>query len=480
MPLREEARTVLITPRALLVHIAKGEIRHAQERWTSGLTIGRSAECDISFVNPEVSLRHAQIIFEAGRWWVMDLNSTNGTFLNGNRIDRAALPARADLELGRNGPRLTLQLEPLGEAVLPLPPAAPASLTQIGRRYFTLSMAGKIGEHTLLIRRAFQRVRRQHARRYWAIIGVIATLLLVTAGALYYQSVQVKRLEQLHARAESMFYAMKALELEIATLAPAAAVRPGAELRRLQQDYSQFVAEALGITPDKLSPQDWLIYKIARDFGECDGSMPDDFKQTVREYIAKWQTTPRLRQAIALARQRGYTNRIKEIMRQHGLPPQFFYLALQESDFDVTRCGPETVYGIAKGMWQFLPRTAKDYGLRVGPLQGYAEFDPRDERHDFEKSTIAAAKHLRLLYDTKAQASALLVMASYNWGQGNVLARIERMPSNPRERNFWRLLKTEKIPNETRDYVFYIIAAAVIGENPPLFGFNFDNPLQDN
>ncbi len=90
------------------------------------------------------------------------------------------------------------------------------------------------------------------------------------------------------------------------------------------------------------------------------------------------------------------------------------------------------------------------------------------------------AKHLRLLYDTKAQASGLLVMASYNWGQGNVLARIERMPSNPRERNFWRLLKSEKIPAETRDYVFYIIAAAVIGENPPLFGFDFASPLQQN
>ncbi|MDZ7266446.1 MAG: FHA domain-containing protein [candidate division KSB1 bacterium] len=479
MPLRDDERTVLTTPRALLVRLEKGELRHGRERWTTGLTLGRSAACEISFVNPEVSLRHAQINFEAGRWWLSDLNSTNGTFLNGRRIDRAALPAHAEVELGRNGPRLHLELEPLGAAG-EQPPAAPPSLTQIGRRYFTLSLPGKIGEHTLLIRQAFQRVRRQHARRYWTIIGVIATLLLATSTALYHQSVRLKRLEQLHARAESMFYAMKALELEIARLAPPAAARPGAELRRLQQDYSDFVAEALGITPDKLPPQDWLIYKIVRDFGECDGSMPAAFKQTVHAYIAKWQSTPRLRQALARARQMGYPARIRKIMRQHGLPPQFFYLALQESDFDVTRCGPETVYGIAKGMWQFLPATARDYGLRVGPLQGYPEFDPQDERHDFEKATVAAAKHLRLLYDTKAQASGLLVMASYNWGQGNVLARIERMPNNPRERNFWRLLTTEKIPAETRDYVFYIIAAAVIGENPQLFGFDFPNPLRED
>jgi hypothetical protein len=55
------------------------------------------------------------------------------------------------------------------------------------------------------------------------------------------------------------------------------------------------------------------------------------------------------------------------------------------------------------------------------------------------------------------------------------------MPANPRERNFWQLLAQhrDKIPQETYDYVFYIVSAAVIGENPRLFGFDFDNPLAD-
>ena len=53
------------------------------------------------------------------------------------------------------------------------------------------------------------------------------------------------------------------------------------------------------------------------------------------------------------------------------------------------------------------------------------------------------------------------------------------MPANPRDRNFWKLLSKhrDKIPQETYDYVFYIASAAVIGENPRLFGFDFDNPL---
>ena len=53
------------------------------------------------------------------------------------------------------------------------------------------------------------------------------------------------------------------------------------------------------------------------------------------------------------------------------------------------------------------------------------------------------------------------------------------MPQNPRDRNFWRLTSKyrRRIPNETYDYVFSIFSAAVIGENPRLFGYDFDNPL---
>ena len=72
-------------------------------------------------------------------------------------------------------------------------------------------------------------------------------------------------------------------------------------------------------------------------------------------------------------------------------------------------------------------------------------------------------------------------MACYNWGENQVLPLVRSMPANPRERNFWQLLKQhrQQIPQETYDYVFYIISAAVIGENPRLFGFDFDNPLAD-
>jgi len=92
-----------------------------------------------------------------------------------------------------------------------------------------------------------------------------------------------------------------------------------------------------------------------------------------------------------------------------------------------------------------------------------------------------AARYIKDLYSTDAQASGLLVISCYNWGEGRVLPLVRSMPENPRERNFWQLLAKhrDQIPPETYDYVFYIVSAAVIGENPRLFGFDFDNPLAD-
>ena len=199
----------------------------------------------------------------------------------------------------------------------------------------------------------------------------------------------------------------------------------------------------------------------------------------IDSYIAKWQASGRLRTSIEIARANGYIPVIAQELLAQGLPPQFFYLALQESNFDPYANGPETRSGIAKGMWQFVPETALKYGMKLGPLLDLPRPDPADDRHNWERATKAAAAYLKDLYSTDAQASGLLVMSCYNWGEDRVIPRIRKMPANPKERNFWRLLEggKEKIPHETYDYVLHIVSASVIGENPRLFGFDFDNPL---
>jgi len=466
------------------LHVEKGEVNKRWESFARDFIIGRSEDCDIQINDSYVSTRHARVIWDRDRWFLEDLQSKNGTYLNGTRIQRAALPSRAKIALARGNVILVCEIE----SPAPLQASKP-ELAEIAKQASEPDSPENAGAQTTLSHQTVLQTQRHHAGRYWIIIGVILIMLAMTASALYYQSRRIKKQEEMHALAENVFYAMKALELQMATLRSAVAQHPDAQLkkqfeeksqqqRKLEDNYSTFARDELGIAPGKLSQEEWLIYKVARIFGECDASMPVGFVETVKKYIRMWRSTQRFREAMARASANGYAEKIAQVMLAHDMPPQFFYLALQETDFDLKRCGPRTKHGIAKGLWQFIPTTATRYGLKLGPLVEVRRYDPRDERHDFEKSTLAAARYLRDLYQTEAQASGLLVMACYNWGEDNIQPLLQRIPENPRERNFWKLLSHGKIPQETYDYVFYIVAAAVIGENPRLFGFDFDNPLK--
>src|SRR2546430_13313321 len=69
---------------------------------------------------------------------------------------------------------------------------------------------------------------------------------------------------------------------------------------------------------------------------------------------------------------------------------------------------PPLFRSIAKGMWQLIPETGKRYGLTIGPLMAYRRADPADDRHKWEKATVAATRYIKDIYSTDAQASVLL------------------------------------------------------------------------
>ena len=350
----------------------------------------------------------------------------------------------------------------------------------------TPRISNMLGQHTRMIRRAFELVHVKQKRKYAKIITLVSVLLLLAVGYAFYLYIDTAKQK---ARAEAIFYTMKSLELDIAgiqRIVTESRNDQGIQVinkyrdqrKEMEKNYEQFLG-ALGFYSPKLTEPERLILRVARIFGECEINMPLGFVDEVQSYIRKWQSSGRLEKAIRIDQERGYRTKISEALLAQGLPPQFFYLALQESNFDIYSVGPKTYKGHAKGMWQFIPETAIKYGLRVGPLVDLGRPDPRDERHNFEKATNAAARYLKFIYSTDAQASGLLVMSSYNWGEEKVVKLLRSMPANPKDRNFWRLLTEyrDRIPQETYDYVFYIVSAAVIGENPRLFGFKFDNPL---
>ena len=470
------------------LQIQGGNLVTRQMTFESGFTMGRADGCGVQFADENVSSRHASVVREQERWWLEDLGSTNGVFVRGKRLTgRIPLPVGKEVQLGRKGPVILFDVESQAGQLSPGVPDRRIGRTQAIRRYFEGSVGGRVGDRTILIREAFKTVRRRYRLRYWIALGAVTGLLLLAVLAIMQYRNRIEQLKKLHATAIEVFYTTKSLELQLAKLRVEVERTNGGkfseELREKQQEqqdlqakYIDFLGE-LGISREQLSAEDWLIYRVARLFGECDVSMPAEFLEKVKEYIRLWQRGHRLARAIDRSNRGDLARIISGTLLSYDLPPQFFYLAVQESGLDTLECGPPTRSGIAKGMWQFIPKTAWKYGLQTGPLVDLKRSDPHDERHNLRKSTEAAAHYLRDLYDNQAQASGLLVMACYNWDETKIREMLSTMPENPRQRNFWNLLSRHTLPDETYNYVFYIVSAAVIGENPRLFGFEFDDPL---
>ena len=139
-----------------------------------------------------------------------------------------------------------------------------------------------------------------------------------------------------------------------------------------------------------------------------------------------------------------YFNLIDNIFAQYGLPRELKYLAVIESNLSTSA----TSWVGAGGPWQFMPYTAREYGLVVN-----ADFD---ERRDYYKSTHAAARYLLTLY--KQMHDWLLVIAAYNGGPGRVNTAMRKSGS----RNFWNL--QYYLPQESRNHVKKFIATHYIME----------------
>jgi len=478
-------KTVLRRSPKIRVRIERGNAREKEFSFTEPFCIGRDETCGVQIQDSSVSRIHTEVYFREGGWWVRDLQSANGTYVEGKKIDRFPVVKPLRIELGIDGPELSLTVEEASAAEATKVKKGP-SVTQYVKQYFGGVTRQDAGEHTLFLRQAFRRVQKKQKRKYYLIIAVAAFLLILSGGFAFYQHARFEKHRQV---AVDLFYKMKSLELQIgqlkSSLSKAGDVQNLALVKNFESQFTEMKThydrsvDDLGIYEKKMSEEDRLILRITRIFGECELNLPEGFTQEVKKYIKNWQSTNLLANIIQRAVKNGYETAISREMLKKSLPPHFFYLALQESGFNPQACGPPTAYGFAKGMWQFIPDTARQYGLHVGRLYEYRMPDPEDERHDFEKSTQAAAAYIRDLYDTEAQASGLLVMASYNWGETRVRSLIRKMPQNPKERNFWHLLGSYigQIPEQTYNYVFSILSAAVICENPRLFGFSFENPL---
>lgn len=155
-------------------------VRSGSERGTTlqldgeCLVIGRDEDCDLVLSDPKVSRRHASLDRAAdGSAVVRDLGSSNGTWVNGERIQSAALRGHEQIQVG--------------ETVLatsPQPPSTDPGRTVAGSAFLGGAVHGQSAVFRLLVERSVRRatVLAVSAVGVALVVGGVALFALLTRG----------------------------------------------------------------------------------------------------------------------------------------------------------------------------------------------------------------------------------------------------------------------------------------------------------
>jgi S1-C subfamily serine protease len=129
--------------------------------------VGRRSDADVQF-DPdrdlEVSTRHALILYENGRWYVRDLGSRNGTWVNGERVRQTELRNGDRLMFGWQGPEAEFHVTD------ELPAASEVAATRGSARE---SAAASTGTHAV-------RVQNIKLRRAVTLLSITVLVLSAT------------------------------------------------------------------------------------------------------------------------------------------------------------------------------------------------------------------------------------------------------------------------------------------------------------
>lgn len=81
----------------ITIYIRIEEGRESSKHFTQHeIILGRDIHSDLSVMDEAMSAHHARITHHHGQWWLEDLNSTNGTFLNQEKLTTPAVIITGD------------------------------------------------------------------------------------------------------------------------------------------------------------------------------------------------------------------------------------------------------------------------------------------------------------------------------------------------------------------------------------------------
>lgn len=212
--------------------------------------------------------------------------------------------------------------------------------------------------------------------------------------------------------------------------------------------------EAMGTITDEYfaGDEDSKNYIILED---RDGHVPIIINSRVEASIKMFKTKRRGDMQNWIRTKAIYERLFRKILRENGVPEEFIYLSMLESEMKTDARS----YVGAMGQWQFMDYTAKSFGLKYDYWV--------DERRDPIKATEAAAKYLLYLYEEFNDW--YLVMAAFNAGEG----RVGRSIRYEHTRDYWQM---KTLPKATRKYIPHIMAVAAISMEPEKYGFRDYRP----
>lgn len=496
----------------LLTHLKGSRAGQVNRSPKAVVKLGRAPDCDIPFdgtIDRGVSSHHCEIRFDPNNnlYLLVDTQSSNGTYVNGARISQHGLRENDVIMLGGElGPHVRFNVEAFENAAPPAvrrapaqAPAAPsegpdddvlnaaqAAVKKARQSRQAAGGAAPTGQTMFLMVDAINQVvekKQSNFKRNLAIVvglSVVVIAVILTAWMMDRAKYAGEADKKKNLDAEIAQLQLK-LDLEQdegkrAEMLTRLELLTG-EAQKLTTDLESSDKGKTALEEAGLAKNDDFVdqelRKILKEFEADTYAIPKNFKTAVQGYLDDWKKKGSLK--VVWERRRRYWPMIKQAFDEEGVPDVMAYVAWQESQFDPEICS----WVGARGMWQFMPATAKRYNLRVeGSCDGtkpppnamYCPCAGLDDRTDPYKAAKAGAKYLGDLLAEFGMDSFMLAIASYNKGEGGMRSILrDKKLRRHRERDFWYLYYMRYLPEETLEYVPRIIAAAIVGRNPQKF-----------
>jgi pSer/pThr/pTyr-binding forkhead associated (FHA) protein len=409
------------------------------------LSIGRGDVADLVINDFGLSRLHSSICREDSKVWVIDEGSTNGTFVNRKQVPPVGMPLSDGDEI-RIGDQTRIRVS-----------------IRVAETLQQNSSQEKMGSGLQLI----------------AIAAISAAILIITAvltSNYFREQKDDRRVEKIDPQDGEDVQQDNDLQKD-----------EKEKVEKIEEEKKSTDLEKEKIVPRKLylqmneTEKMEFIDREAQHISMMMGNRSYVFNDDVLQYIKKYVDGYASRAGSSSDRLWGeglrslygratrFAPYIIRSFNGRGVPPTVgLYIVMIETEYHECLESPVG----AKGLFQFMPETARGYGV-----------DPAD-RCDAKKMAPAAAEYMadRIAEFGPDAMSVALAIAGYNRSPDSVRRDLhDVLNSENKERSFWTLVANSTkldrpFQNENIKYVPKFFAAAIVGENPWAFGLQI-NPL---